>query len=100
MVLRIFSSFLQLCISNSPQTAFLFCLHSLFRRRTVCIQGGKVGNVESVVYIISFFVLCCCSGANMSGVDVFLWTAQTLALGVSSLLPLKAICKKLEKKPQ
>ena len=100
MVLRRFSSFHQLCISNSPQSEILFCLHNSFGRRTVCIQAGKVGKAESVVYFISIFVLCCCSGANMSGVDVFLWTAQTLALGVLSLLPLKAICKNLETKPQ
>ena len=34
---------------------------------------------------------------NLSSIDVFLWTAQTLALGFTSLLPLKAKYKQLMK---
>jgi len=40
----------------------------------------------------------CFSDANMSGMDIFLWTAQTILLGGTSLKPLMAICKKLKKK--
>ena len=59
----------------------------------------KIWVISDFKFLSFIFVVVLFRDAEMSTSDTILWTAQTIVVGFTSLIPLKAVCKNLKKKP-